>query len=118
MQGFVQQAQTLLLRVVAPEEKAGIAGVVVTAVKIVKGRIGQVRDVLRIAAGIQAVQGVREQGLLALLGQDGIGRRINALHLIIDHALVGPGTVGRRGLHMPALLFEDVFADARMEQER
>ena len=88
---------------------------IVAAVEIVKGLVGQVRNALGIAAGIQAVKRVREQGLLALLGQHGIRRGIHALHLIVDHALVGPGAVGAFRLHVPAFLAEDILADAGMK---
>jgi len=83
-----RQAQALVFRVVAPEEKAGVAGVVVAAVKIVKGLVGEVGDVFRIAAGIKAVERIGEERLLALLRKDGIGRGVNPLHLVVDHALV------------------------------
>ena len=114
-QGRVQQAQALVLGIVAPEEEAGVARMIVAAVEIVKGLVGQVRNALGIAAGIQAVKRVREQGLLALLGQHGIRRGIHALHLIVDHALVGPGAVGAFRLHVPAFLAEDILADAGMK---
>ncbi len=75
---FVELAREALkagvLVVIAPEEKAGVAGLVVAPVKIDKGLVGQVGDIFRIAAGIKAVKVVREHGLLALLRKNGIRR--------------------------------------------
>lgn len=115
LQGLGHDLQTLFFRVIAPEEETRVGGMVVAAVEIAEGLVGQVRDDFRVAAGVQAVEHVREDGLLALFGQHGIGRGVGALHLIVDHALVGPGAPGVLGLHVPAFLTEDVLADAGME---
>ena len=115
LQGLGHDRQALFFRVIAPEEETRVGGMIVAAVEIAEGLVGQVRDGFRVAAGVQAVEHVREDGLLALLGQHGIGGGIGALHLVVDHALVGPGALGVPGLHVPAFLTEDVLADAGME---
>ena len=83
--------------------------------KVAKCLIGEIRNVLRVAAGIEAVQRVGKQRLLALFRKHGVGRGIDARHFIIDHALVRPRAVGGFSLHMPALLPKDIFGDARVE---
>ena len=115
LQHFGHTAQAFLLRVVPPEEETRVGGMIIAAVEIPESLVGQVRDHFGIAAGIQAVERIREDGLLALFRQHGIRRGIGPLHLIIDDPLVRPLAVGRLGLDVPALLPEDVLADAGME---
>ena len=55
--------------VIAGEEGVGVGWVVQARVEVHELRKGQVRNALRVAAGIQAVAGVREQGALGVFGQ-------------------------------------------------
>ena len=107
--------QPALLGIVAPEEEAGVARMVVGGVEFPVGLVGQAGYLGRPAAGVEGVERVGEHGVLALLGEAGVGRGVDALHLVVDHALVGPGAVGGVGFDVPAFLAEAVLGDARVE---
>ena len=111
----VQNLQALFRLVVAVEEGVGVGRVVVVAVEGHELVEGQVRDDRRIAARVQAVGGLREQGLLGVFVEQGVGRGIRALHLVEDHTFVGHVAVRGFELVVPALLLEGVLGQARVE---
>ena len=76
--------------------------------------VGQGRDDGGVAAGIQAVGGVREEQALGEFAEHGVGRGIDALHFIKDHAAADE-FAGVGELVVPAFLLEDVRRDARVE---
>ena len=84
----VDQAQSLLRLVVAVKPDARVARVVAGLVILAELFPGQVGDALRVAAGIVAVDGIREQGLLRFAAQQAVRRGPGALHFVEDHALV------------------------------
>ncbi len=71
---------------VAVEEDAGVARVIVPAVKIAKLFIGEVRDLRRISAGIVAVGRVRQQRAHRPLARNGVVGGVVPLHLVVDDA--------------------------------
>ena len=110
-----EQGEAPFLGIVAPEEEAGVRGVVVRFVERLEGLVGELGDDFGVAAGIEAVGHVREQGLLGVLGQHGVGRGVHALHLVVDHSLVAERAFGAVGLDVPAFLLEAFFVDAGEE---
>ena len=111
----VEQGQAGVRVVVAGEERVGVGRVVVARVEVHELGEGQVRDALRVAAGVQPVAGVREQRALGVLGEQALGRGIRALHLVEHNALVGQRLVHSLYIKVPALLLQRVPGQAREE---
>ena len=84
-------------------------------VEVLQLLIGQVGNVVWIAAGIDAIGGIGEQRLLDILVEHVIWRTVRALHLVVDHALVGQRLRGVFEFVMPAFLLEVMAGDARVE---
>jgi hypothetical protein len=89
--------------------------VVVLAVEGGELLVGQIRDVGRIAARIDPVDGVREQRALRALHEETVGRGVDAFHLVEDDALVGQGVGHVLQFVMPALLLVGVAREERVE---
>ena len=109
-----QLRQPGLFVIIAPEEEPGVGRVIIGGVKGAEFLITQVQHLGRIAAGIEAVQHVRKDGVLGLFHEDGIGRGIDALHFIEDHAFVAPAALFIH-VDMPAFLTQDIFVDTGVE---
>ena len=71
----------------AIQEYVGIGGVIETSVGGGERLIGQLRDMLRVAAGDKSVAGIREQAAGHLALQESVRRCKGPLHLIEHHAL-------------------------------
>ena len=111
----LKQRETLFFGVVAPEEEAGVGRVVVRLVERLEGLVGKLGDNFGVAAGVEAVGHVREQGLLRVLRQHGIRRGVHALHFVEDHAFVAERARRAVGFDVPAFLLEAVLVDAGEE---
>ena len=101
--------------VVAIEHDPGVGRMIVARVEILEIRVGEVRNLRRIAARVHPIGGVRVKRLLGDLAEDGGGRRIGPLHLVEHHTLVGERPLRRVELVMPAFLPEGVFRDQRKQ---
>ena len=75
---------------------------------------GDVRDVLRVAAGVAAVDGVGKERLFRFAVEQAVRRGPGALHLVEDHALKVELAVRVR-LEAPAFLRQHARRDARVE---
>ena len=106
-----KQAQALIGIVVAGKEETAVAGVVVGLVKILESIKCQRRDHLGVAAGVHAVGGVGKKRALAEFAEHGIGRGVDALHFIEDHAAADQ-LAAVIPFKMPAFLEEDGPGDA------
>ena len=105
-------------REVAVAHEHRVARVIVRAVELAQPLVAQVRDVLRIAARVVVVGGVREQVLRQRLPQRARDRAHRALHLVVHHALElqRRGRVRRcRELEAVAFLRKIVGIEAREE---
>ena len=71
--------------------------------------VGQLRDHVRVPAGLLAVAVVRIQKLLDIPVQNALRGGINPLHLIVHHPVDGQGGVLILHLVVPSLLEEDLF---------
>ena len=105
-QPVVDQPQPLLGVVVAVEEQLGVRRVVVVRVERLELLVGEIGDVLGVAARVEAVGRLGEQRANCEAHQQAVGRRVGALHLVEDHAFVSERRVGCIELVMPALLLE------------
>jgi hypothetical protein len=112
---LAQEFQPLLGVIIAVKEDPGVGRVVIGPVKIPEPLVGEVRDGPGVAARVQAVGRVREEGLLGLLGQLRVGGGIDALHLVVDHALDGKLRIPGGQVQVPAFLLEDLRGDAGEE---
>ena len=84
-------------------------------VERLEGLVGKLGDDFGVAAGVEAVGHVREQGLLRVLRQHGIRRGVHALHFVEDHAFVAERARRAVGFDVPAFLLEAVLVDAGEE---
>ena len=82
---------------------------VISLMEIFKLLLRQLRDSVRIAAGLKAVASVGEQRLHRLVFQKSVGRRINALHLVINNAVIAQLALRAFQIIMPALLAQRIF---------
>ena len=89
---------------------------IVALVEILEHRIGQVGDVGRVAAAVNAVDRIGQQGVLHGLVQNPVRRGVRAFHFIEHHALIGQLAVQAVQLVMPALLLEGVRPDQRVKR--
>ncbi|MBV6505661.1 MAG: hypothetical protein ILNGONEN_01225 [Syntrophorhabdaceae bacterium] len=76
---------------------------------------GQIRNVFRIAAGIDTVRVVGKQRLLRALAQNAVGRRVIAFHFIEDDALENERISGIFQLVMPAFLLQRERRQSRIK---
>ncbi len=105
-------------RDVAVAHEHRVARVVVRAVELAQPLVGEIRDVLRIAARVVVIGGVREQVPGQRLPQRARDRAHRALHLVVDDTLVlqrRRGIRGRGELQAVAFLREVVGIEAREE---
>src|SRR6185437_4082821 len=84
----IEQAETLIGIVIAVEKQPRIRRMVVALMKCLEIGIGQIRNVLWITTGIEAVDRIWEQRALGELIEPVVRRRIAPLHFIENHALV------------------------------
>ncbi len=85
--------------------------------EIQKGFVCQGRDIVRRAARLVRIAGVREQHVPRIAIQDALRGGKRALHLIIHHAVVRHRAVLGLQLIVPALLQKDLFflIDSRVQ---
>ena len=112
--GAFQPCQPGVFIVVSPEEEAGVGRMIIGAVKGAELFITQVQHLGRVAAGVEAVQHVREDGMLGFFHQHGIRGGIDSFHFIEDHTLVAPAAFLIH-VDMPPFLTQHVLVDAGME---
>ena len=110
----VDETQSLLRIVVAVKPDARVAGVVAGLVELAELFPGQVGDLPRVAAGIVAVDGIREKRLLRFAAQQAVRRGPGALHFVEDHALEDQIAVVV-GLVAPAFLGQHARRNARVK---
>ena len=115
-QVLFRQRQHLVQRNRAIKENARVRRMIIAAVHAQELLVGQVGDVLRVAAGIPAVAVVREEDIQRLLVNLLVHIAHGALHLVEHNALVQRRAVFVQ-LNVPAFLIEDVrvLQDARRE---
>ena len=77
--------------------------------EVQEGLLRELRNSIRIAAGLKAVAGIREQSLQRFVFQISVRRRINALHLVIYNAVVAQLAIKAVNIIMPALLTQSIF---------
>lgn len=100
--------------VVAVEVDKGVGGVIVIAVKLLKGLEGEVGDVRGGAAVVEAVEAVGEEGLLADVLPAAVGAGVDAFHFVVDDTLEFVAAA-RAFLKAPALLAENGGGEAGKE---
>ena len=115
-QVLLRQRQHLVQRNRAIQINARIRRVIIAAVHAQELLIGQVGNMLRVAAGIPAIAVIREEDVQRLLINQLIHVAHGALHLVEHNALVQRRAVFVQ-LDVPAFLIEDVrvLQDARRE---
>ena len=69
LNGPVHDGKAFFLRVISPEEEAGIGGMVEFCMEVAELLIGQAGNDSRIAAGVLAVDVVRKHGMLAFFSK-------------------------------------------------
>ena len=113
----VENLQAILDVVVAVEPHARVGGVVELAVEILELLEGQVGDDAGVAARVDTVGVIREERLLRLTREHGVGGGVHALHLVEHDALEGHLAVRIVELVVPALLEEGLLVGhaARVE---
>ena len=77
--------------------------------EVQKGLLRELWNCIRIAAGLKAVAGIREQSLQRFVFQISVRRGINALHLVIDNAVIAQLAIKAVNIIMPALLTQSIF---------
>ena len=77
--------------------------------EVQEGLLRELRNSIRIAAGLKAVAGIREQSLQRFVFQISVRRGINALHLVIDNAVIAQLAIKAVNIIMPALLTQSIF---------
>ena len=105
LQITVQMSQVSLNIQVTVQIDIGIFRAVISLVEFFKGGLGQIGNCLRQTAGLKPVRRIRKQHLGTTIGQQGIRRRINALHLIINYAVISQPVFRTTQFVMPAFLF-------------
>ncbi len=83
----VQPGQLLLHIQITIEDNIGIGGVIVTPVEGTEGLVAQIRNLLRVTAGLVSVGGIREEGMHGIALQHRLRIGEGALHLIVYHAV-------------------------------
>ena len=84
-------------------EEVGVARVVVPAVELAQLRVGEVRDLAGIAAGVEGVGRVRVERLQDRTRHHLVGRGHGPLHLVVDHPLEHRALAVGRGLELQAV---------------
>ena len=99
-------------------EEVGVARVVVPAVELAQLRVGEVRDLAGIAAGVEGVGRVRVERLQDRTRHHLVGRGHGPLHLVVDHPLEHRALAVGRGLELQAvaLLLEAQLLQPREER--
>ena len=105
---LIQPGQPLGHIHVSVEINIAVGGMVVAAVEIQIGLIGQVRDVDRIASRFVDIGGVGIEDRVDLPAQDILRGGQGSLHLVVDDAVDGDLTVRALCLVVPALLAENI----------
>ena len=82
---------------------------IITSVKVQELFVGQIRNILRIAAGLVGIGGIRIKGIQDLPLQHALRRGKGSLHLVVNHAIQGQFAFRSLHLIVPALLTEDLF---------
>ncbi len=117
---FLQKIQVLACGDVAIDEKARVGWRVVPAMKVNELFVGERRDHLRVAAGIQRVNSVGVHVFLDGLEGQRIGGRISSFHLVIDDAGNDESAVQvarRLELQMMSLLHEGFLEHPRVQHQ-
>ena len=94
---------------VSIQENVTIRGMIIAAMEIQKLLTGQIRNKLRVSAGLIGIGGIRVKGVQNLPLQYALRGGKRALHLIVDHAVQSQVAVLAVHLVMPALLAENFF---------
>ena len=102
---------------IAVEEDIAVGRMVIRAVEFDEVFLGQVRDVVRIAARFNAIGRIGEEVFHDVPFELRVRRRKDAFHFIIDDAAINEVAVGRIEVVMPAFLHQDLFVLQHIREE-
>ena len=107
-QVFPIQIPELFRHIHVPVEvDIAVGRMIILFIKIQIRLVGELHDLLRVAAGLIAIAGIGKQHMARVPIQDAFRRGKDALHLIVDDAVVFQIRLRRLQLIVPALLHED-----------
>ena len=106
---LIHPRQTLFNIHISIEIDIRVGRMVILMIKSKISLIGQLRNMIRITAGILAVCVIRKKRLLNGSLQHLIRRRVRSLHLVVDNTVDGQRGILGFQLIMPALLHKNLF---------